>query len=448
MAGYDHDDCSDFGVARGGRGGTRVLMVAEKPSIANSLAAHLAPGGLDGGYRGSPPVHEFAGKFRGKSVTFVVTSVVGHIFSIDFPQQYSNWDTVDPVTLFTAPVHKKAEKGHIVKHLQELATGCEYLVLWLDCDREGENICFEVISCCHSKMRHIVGQQVFRAKFSAIAKEDIVRAMGSLVAPDENVSLSVDARQELDLKVGVAFSRFQTKYFQGKYGDLDAKLVSYGPCQTPTLGFCVDRHDEIMCFEPEDFWGLDVHICSKAGGSPVGVTWERERLFDQGATRVFESLVRTDGVVRVTAVTEKEGRRSRPMPLNTVDMLKVASKALGLGPHEAMRTAESLYLQGWTTCVFARPSPTHSLARLRALRSSSSSCCDSQHLRLARNCHRTRPLTNPFVCLPQISADREHRVPRVIRRARHAGGATLTPRVGGLCLSAARKRAQPREARR
>jgi hypothetical protein len=68
--------------------------------------------------------------------------------------------------------------------------------------------------------------RVYRAYFSAINPSDIMKAYNSLGKPDKNQALSVDARQELDLKVGVAFSRFQTRFFQGRYGDLDSSVLS------------------------------------------------------------------------------------------------------------------------------------------------------------------------------------------------------------------------------
>ncbi|GAB4851852.1 hypothetical protein Ancab_031251 [Ancistrocladus abbreviatus] len=188
-------------------------------------------------------------------------------------------------------------------------------------------------------------RNVYRARFSSVTEKDILKAMDNLVLPNKNEALAVDARQEIDLKVGVAFTRFQTGFFQGKYGNLDARVISYGPCQTPTLGFCVQRYLHITTFKPEKFWVLHPYILQK--GYELKLEWEREKLFDLDVSLMFQKLVIEDGTVEVVNVIEKQERKSRPSGLNTVNLLKVASSALGFGPQMAMQLAEQLYTQGF-----------------------------------------------------------------------------------------------------
>merc|ERR1712139_231501 len=116
----------------------------------------------------------------------------------------------------------------------------------------------------------------------------------------------------------------------------------------PTLGFCVDRHDEIQTFSPEPFWSLDVTI--DIAGRKVKVDWGRSRVFDQEVGNLFLTLLSGDdatvtaaagGNLICTNVKTGQKRRTRPQPMNTVEMLKLASKALGIGPHQAMRSAEN-----------------------------------------------------------------------------------------------------------
>lgn len=71
-----------------------------------------------------------------------------------------------------------------------------------------------------------VGKKIYRARFSSVTEKDILKAMNNLVEPNKDEALAVDSRQEIDLKVGVAFTRFQTRYFQGKYGNLDSRVIS------------------------------------------------------------------------------------------------------------------------------------------------------------------------------------------------------------------------------
>jgi len=73
------------------------------------------------------------------------------------------------------------DKLDAVRNLELRAVEATDLILWLDGDREGEAISFEVIRVVQRKNP---GIRIKRAKFSANTKEEITRALRNLVQPN------------------------------------------------------------------------------------------------------------------------------------------------------------------------------------------------------------------------------------------------------------------------
>jgi DNA topoisomerase-3 len=396
-----------------------ILMIAEKPAIAQAFAAALAPQQkYQKQNRGSLPTFSFTGLWAGgnsrgppglaatSSCEYHITSTIGHVYNVDFPNVMRNWQRFDPEDLFDAAPQKKeaSPDAELPQHLADEASRCHAVVLCLDCDREGEAIAYEALeSVLPNLAKHpeigdvqeaeghsFAGRsfdedpRVWRAKFSSLAPNDLRIAMKSLAKPNALESRSVDARAEIDLKVGIALSRLITLNLKDDVGALAptregesgkwGALLSYGPCQTPTLGFCVDRWDQIQNFNKQVSHTLDLRVRAP-NGSVVTLSWvpsrellstqpqkkgkgrgkgggfheagsNRKDLLDQFVQRIQSS---SEMEVECESVEETEGIVERPAALNTVEMLRLASRELGIDPQRAMAVAEKLYLAGITT---------------------------------------------------------------------------------------------------
>lgn len=269
-------------------GPINVLMISEKPSIAKTISEILSGNkAKEGKSIFKPcPVWQYQGEFKGFKANFRVTSVTGHMYSRDFDKKIDSWK-VDPKKLFDEETVQIPSSVALCKHIQTIGKNTDILCLWLDCDREGENICFEVIDNLKGSLKFPREDYIFRAKFSSLASKDIQYAFDTIMhKPNEDEAKSVEARQIIDLKIGVAFSVYQTKHLTEKYPVIvnTSKTISYGPCQFPTLGFCIERAERIKKFKPEAFWYIEPIISfGQAAISKYQLKWKRKRMFNKEA---------------------------------------------------------------------------------------------------------------------------------------------------------------------
>ncbi|KAI9041179.1 DNA topoisomerase 3 [Aspergillus affinis] len=327
----------------------RVLCVAEKPAIAKAVAQHLSGGSFQTLHvRGNQYVKNYVFEFNfgnpWGTCAVTMTSVIGHLTSLDFQRQYKGWLSCPPGALFEAPVHEgvDSDKTAIANNIQEQAKYCQALFIWTDCDREGEHIGSEVRKQAKEGNRRIV---VKRARFSNTERAHVLSAARALIELDDLQANAVAARIELDLRIGAAFTRLQTLQLKSISDTLAETIISYGSCQFPTLGFVVDRYLRVKNFKPENFWGIKVmHVRDNI---KVNFLWRRVHLFDRAAVTVMMERCLMAKKAKVVKVNQKPTSKWRPLPLTTVDLQMMGSRYLRIDSQTIMKVAEALYTKGF-----------------------------------------------------------------------------------------------------
>jgi len=72
-----------------------------------------------------------------------------------------------------------------VENLKILGRNCQRIILWLDCNHEGEAIASEVVEICQKVNPSI---QCSRAQLSALTDHEIHQAIKDLKAPNYNLA--------------------------------------------------------------------------------------------------------------------------------------------------------------------------------------------------------------------------------------------------------------------
>ncbi|PVG02713.1 prokaryotic type I DNA topoisomerase [Serendipita vermifera] len=328
----------------------RVLCVAEKPSIARAITDILSGGRYETDRFGR--TSNFCFDYPQTNSIFTVTYVAGHITELDFPESHRKWNSCDPFVLFDAPVqvNHPTRVNELVKNIEIRARNSDVLMIWTDCDREGEHIGFEIAEVCRKANRRIT---VERARFSAIIPQQIHHAAQNPVALDNAQVDAVFARQILDLRLGAAFTRMQCMALQTRFGNLlEKKLISYGPCQFPTLGFVVSRYEQVRDFVPETFWYIFLALnregdpSSRERERQTVFNWKRGHIFDFDVALMLYEMTLEEPRAKVTKVVKKNTKKWKPYPLTTVDLQKSGSRLLKMTPKQILDTAEALYQRG------------------------------------------------------------------------------------------------------
>ncbi|MDO8627155.1 MAG: DNA topoisomerase I [Candidatus Diapherotrites archaeon] len=309
------------------------IIIAEKniagKRIAEILAGKSVPAEIDAGAQ----FYEFTKDGQ----DFMVIPLRGHIADVDFPAQYSQWMGTDLKKLTDAEIEYVGTEKAIIWLLKKKAKGAEEAIIATDSDREGEAIGVEALNYLKEGNPKIKAK---RAYFSAITPKDIQTAFAKLNEVDYNFADSANARREIDLIWGAVL----TRYLSIVSGRLGKEFISMGRVQGPVLKLIVDREKERLAFEQKKYWVVSaIFEKLKEQFSAIhkeGKFWEKGK-----AEEVMKHKSEKGTVVRTKTQMKI---LKRPLPFNTTLFLRAAS-GIGMTAGDAMNSAESLYMKGYTS---------------------------------------------------------------------------------------------------
>ena len=302
---------------------SRVLVVAEKPSVGRDIARVL--GCRDRG----------EGCLIGDKYT--VTWAVGHLVTLKEPDEldpkYKRW-TFDTLPILPDDIPLKIIPGtrdqyKIVSALMN-APETSGIICATDAGREGELIFRYIYTMAKCR------KPVQRLWISSMTDEAIAEGFRSIRpgADYDGLYVSARCRSEADWLVGMNASRaFTLRY--------DA-LLSVGRVQTPTLALLVRRRREIEQFKPETYAVLTADFGDYQGMWFSPKVTPDNRLKDKAAAEAIAAKVKGKPAVVVSASTQRK-KTAPPQLYDLTSLQRDANSILGFTADKTLKLAQSLY---------------------------------------------------------------------------------------------------------
>ena len=293
----------------------RFLVIAEKPSVAQSYAKNLSAYKKQDGY------------MEGENC--LVSWCLGHLAEYarpeEYDERYAKWQFDDlPIIPEKWKLQVSADKKKQFSVLKELMNreDIEYLVNGCDAGREGELIFQRVynLSGCRKPVR--------RLWISSMEDEAIRNGFHEMKDAGfySNLCMAAVCRAQADWLIGMNATRaYTTKYYK--------KLV-VGRVQTPTLAMLTERQDRIEHFQKETFYRVEL-----TDGKLVAVS---ENITNKVDAELLAALC--DGSEAIITELKREQKKVSPPKLYDLTSLqREANRYFGFTAKKTLDLLQELY---------------------------------------------------------------------------------------------------------